>query len=267
MLRRKRTLGILAVVILVPVIGIAWWLLAPLFTSTTVEEEFPFAAKAIVPADMDQAQVEQVMSGLANVGESSNEDMPLPVDPRSELTKTLSARKADATDAVVKSLANAAVKSMPGTMTAPAKDEMTQKIAEAMKDALPEVIAKAEAQSASEPVRLKLGQFRDQDRFHRGTGTATIYSLADGTQLLRLTDLQVTNGPDLRVILTRSQNPEEAGQGTDPGHLELAKLKGNMGNHNYPISNDADVSTFNSVVVFCKPFRVIFSVASLKSAG
>ncbi|HAJ00667.1 MAG TPA: hypothetical protein DCL97_08335 [Dehalococcoidia bacterium] len=31
--------------------------------------------------------------------------------------------------------------------------------------------------------------------------------------------------------------------------------------------NDADVSTFNSVVVFCKPFRVIFSVASLESAG
>ena len=130
----------------------------------------------------------------------------------------------------MKSLADAAVKSTPGTMTAPAKDEMTQKIAEAMKDALPEVMAKAEAQPASEPVRLKSGQFRDQDRFHKGTGTATIYSLADGTQLLRLTDLQVTNGRDLRVILTRSQNPEEAGQVTGPGHLESAKLKGNMEN-------------------------------------
>jgi len=91
-------------------------------------------------------------------------------------------------------------------------------------------MANAEAQPASEPVRLKSGQFRDQDRFHRGTGTATIYSLADGTQLLRLTDLQVTNGPDLRVILTRSQNPEEAGQVTGPGHLESAKLKGNIEN-------------------------------------
>ena len=103
-----------------------------------------------------------------------------------------------------------------------------------MKDALPEVMAKAKAQPASEPVRLKSGQFRDQDRFHRGTGTATIYSLADGTQLLRLTDLQVTNGPDLRVILTRSQNPEDAGQGTGPGHLELAKLKGSMENTTTP---------------------------------
>jgi hypothetical protein len=114
--------------------------------------------------------------------------MPLPVDPRSELTKTLGARTADATDAVVKSLADAAVKSMLGTMTAPAKDERSQKIAEAMNDALPEVMGKAEAQPASEPGRLKSGQFRDQDRFHKGTGTVTIYSLTDGTQLLRLTD-------------------------------------------------------------------------------
>ena len=188
MIRRKRTLGVLPVVILVPVIVIPWWLLAPLFTNTTMGAEFPFASTGVVPPDMDRAQVEQVMSGIAKVDQSSNEDMPLPVDLRSELTKTLGARNADATDAVVKSLADAAVKSMPGTMTAPAKDEMTHKIAEAMKDALPEVMGKAEAQPASEPGRLKSGQFRDQDRFHKGTGTVTIYSLTDGTQLLRLTD-------------------------------------------------------------------------------
>ena len=64
MLLRKRNLGILAIIILIPVIGIAWWLLAPLFTSTTVEEEFPFAVTASVPPDMTRAQVEQVMSGI-----------------------------------------------------------------------------------------------------------------------------------------------------------------------------------------------------------
>ena len=73
------------------------------------------------------------------------------------------------------------MKSIPSTMTAPAKYERTQKIAEAMKDALPEVMAKAEAQPTSEPIRLKSGQFRDQDPFHKGTETATIYSLADCT--------------------------------------------------------------------------------------
>ena len=41
MLRRKRILGILAVVILVPVIGIAWWLLAPFSPTPRWKRSFP----------------------------------------------------------------------------------------------------------------------------------------------------------------------------------------------------------------------------------
>ena len=267
MLLRKRTLGILAIIILIPIIGIAWWLLAPLFTSTTVDEEFPFAVTASVPADMTRAQVEQVMSGIAMVNESTNEEMPAPADPATDLRKAMGAGDSDAMDSVVKTLAEAAVKSMPGAMTAPAKEEMTQTRAAAMKAAMPEAIAKIQPEASAEPVKLKSGQFRDQDRFHKGSGAATIYRLADGSRLLRLEDFQVTNGPDLRVILTRAQDPEQAGEVTSPGHLELSKLKGNMGNQNYPIPDDADVSSFNSVVIFCKPFKVIFSVAALEDAG
>lgn len=255
MLLRKRNLGILAIVILIPIIGIAWWLLAPLFTSTTVEEEFPFAASASVPPDMTRLQVEQVMSGIAKVDESASEAMPAPTDPATDLSKAM--------DSVVKTLAEAAVKSMPGTMTRPAKEEMTQTMAAAMKDAMAKTLPEAPAQ----PVKLKTGRFRDQDRFHKGSGGATIYRLADGSQLLRLEDFNVTNGPDLRVILTRAQDPEQAGEVTGPGHLELSKLKGNMGNQNYPVPDDADVSSFNSVVIFCKPFKVISSVAPLEAAG
>ena len=50
---------------------------------------------------------------------------------------------------------------------------------------------------------------------------------------------------------------------TAPGHFELAKLKGNIGNQNYVVPADADIASFQSVVIYCKPFRVIFSVASL----
>lgn len=266
MLLRKRNLGILAIVILIPIIGIAWWLLAPLFTSTTVEEEFPFAASASVPPDMTRLQVEQVMSGIAKVDESASEAMPAPTDPAKDLSKAMGAGDTEsmkAMDSVVKTLAEAAVKSMPGTMTRPAKEEMIQTMAAAMKDAMAKTLPEAPAQ----PVKLKTGRFRDQDRFHKGSGGATIYRLADGSQLLRLEDFNVTNGPDLRVILTRAQDPEQAGEVTGPGHLELSKLKGNMGNQNYPVPDDADVSSFNSVVIFCKPFKVIFSVAPLEAAG
>ena len=248
MLLRKRNLGILAIVILIPIIGIAWWLLAPLFTSTTVEEEFPFAASASVPPDMTRLQVEQVMSGIAKVDESASEAMPAPTDPATDLSKAMGAGDTE---------------SMPGTMTRPAKEEMTQTMAAAMKDAMAKTLPEAPAQ----PVKLKTGRFRDQDRFHKRSGGATIYRLADGSQLLRLEDFNVTNGPDLRVILTRAQDPEQVGEVTGPGHLELSKLKGNMGNQNYPVPDDADVSSFNSVVIFCKPFKVIFSVAPLEAAG
>ena len=267
MLLRKRTLGILAIIILIPIIGTAWWLLAPLFTSTTVEEELPFAVTASVPADMTRAQVEQVMSGIAMVDASANEEMPVPIDPATDLSKAMRAGDSDAMDGLVKTLAEAAVKSMPGTMTGPAREEMAQAMAAAMKDAMPEAMAKTQPEAPAKPAKLKSGQFRDQDRFHKGSGAATIYRLADGSQLLRLEDFQVTNGPDLRVILTRAQDPEQAGEVTGPGHLELSKLKGNMGNQNYPIPDDADVSSFNSVVIFCKPFKVIFSVAPLEAAG
>ena len=50
---------------------------------------------------------------------------------------------------------------------------------------------------------------------------------------------------------------------TAPGHVDPAKLKGNIGNQNYVVPADADISTFQSVVIYCKPFRVIFCVAPL----
>ena len=59
----------------------------------------------------------------------------------------------------------------------------------------------AVAQQAS-VVKLKTGNFRDADSFHRGSGQATIYRGPDGSRVLRLENLDVTNGPDLHVIIT-----------------------------------------------------------------
>ncbi len=45
------------------------------------------------------------------------------------------------------------------------------------------------------------GTFVDADGVHRGRGTATIYRGGTGRYTLRLTDFEVTNGPDLEVWL------------------------------------------------------------------
>jgi hypothetical protein len=111
---------------------------------------------------------------------------------------------------------------------------------------------------------LKKGVFRDADSFHQGSGDATLYNLQDGGRILRLEEFSVTNGPDLRVLLVKNGDPTKRDDVQD-GYIELGKLKGNMGNQNYEIPDDVDVSEYESVVIYCKPFHVIFSVASLSS--
>lgn len=114
---------------------------------------------------------------------------------------------------------------------------------------------------------LRTGAFRDGDSFHKGSGRATLYRLPDGTQLLRLEDFKVTNGPALYVLLARHPDPRERAHVKDPGFVDLGPLKGNIGPQNYPIPPDVDAAAHGSVVIYCKPFQVVFSVAPLKDRG
>ncbi len=142
-------------------------------------------------------------------------------------------------------------------------DDMTQEDVEAaLVDAAGEPDATIEEDMpTSAPVALSSGQFEDFDNSHKGSGTATIYEIEDGNYVLRLEDFEVTNGPDLRVYLV----PDEDPQGSDDiiGYVELGPLKGNIGDQNYEIPSGTDIGSYGSVVIYCSPFNVIFSVASL----
>ena len=113
------------------------------------------------------------------------------------------------------------------------------------------------------PEALRSGQFRDADSFHTGTGTATIWDLGNDERALRFEEFEVRNGPDLRVLLAVHPDPMGRSDVQDDGFVELAALKGNIGNQNYDIPPDVDLSMYNSVVIFCWPFQVVFSVAPL----
>ncbi len=118
----------------------------------------------------------------------------------------------------------------------------------------------------ADPVALLEGGFVDGDLFHRGDGTATVYDLGDGSRVLRFEDFEVTNGPDLRVLITPDPNPFDHDALAEAGYTELGRLKGNIGNQNYDIPPDVDTDSIGSVVIYCKPFAVIFSVAPLNAA-
>jgi hypothetical protein len=101
------------------------------------------------------------------------------------------------------------------------------------------------------------------DIIHVGGGQALVYQLADGSRVLRLQDFEVDNGPDLHVYLVPI-DPVPSSVGTEiPGSVDLGKLKGNIGDQNYEIPADLDLSQFQSVVIWCQPFRVPFTAAPL----
>ena len=131
-------------------------------------------------------------------------------------------------------------------------------------DAMPSAVM--ESTTAPQDLVKAAGNFRDADSFHKGSGNAVIYELGSGERILRLDEFMVTNGPDLRVLLAYAPNPEGRGDLDDAGYHELGKLKGNVGSQNYDIPDSVSLSDVESVVIYCKPFRVVFSVATLAKA-
>ena len=111
-----------------------------------------------------------------------------------------------------------------------------------------------------EPTALVMGSFIEIDPIHSAEGSATIYQLPDGSRVLRFEDFRSKNGPDLHVYLsTEAPTSTFAGLGADEVHL--GALKGNVGNQNYDVPADIDLSRYRSVVIYCVPFRVVFSTA------
>lgn len=122
-------------------------------------------------------------------------------------------------------------------------------------------VAMAEEMEEEERVTAVLtGTFTDADAAHKGSGTATIYQQSEEL-VLRLQDFSVTNGPDLHVLLSTSPNPAD-----DMGdYIDLGELKGNIGDQNYNIPAGTDLSQYQSIIIYCQPFHVVFSTALLGS--
>ena len=99
---------------------------------------------------------------------------------------------------------------------------------------------------------------------HDTAGTVTIYKLDNGDRVLRLTNFHTSNGPDVHIYLTSVENVHSNGDVISGKYLDLGTLKGNIGDQNYAIPQDVDLSAFHSVSVWCARFRVNFGAAQLK---
>lgn len=114
------------------------------------------------------------------------------------------------------------------------------------------------------PQVIAVGEFVDTDAIHKGSGRATVYELPEGQHVVRFENFRTTNGPALVVYLAKHTAPTNASDVTDNGFLKLGKLKGNVGNQNYPVPAGTNIAEFNSVVIWCELFGVLFSPAALQ---
>lgn len=113
-----------------------------------------------------------------------------------------------------------------------------------------------------EALRMRSGRMRGADELHKSSGRVRFYQTDYGDGLLRLEEFRVTNGPDLVVLLAEHPEPRSADD-IQAGHLLLGELKGNIGNQNYSIAGRDDLDAYQSAVIYCRLFHVVFATARL----
>jgi Electron transfer DM13 len=117
------------------------------------------------------------------------------------------------------------------------------------------------AQGSPSPQPLFSGQF--YSILHPTAGTATIYRMGDGGRVLRFTSFSTSNGPDVHVYMVASDDAKDAATVQHAGFIDLGVIKGNLGDQNYILGPDVDLSKYRAVSVWCKRFSVNFGAARL----
>jgi hypothetical protein len=203
---------------------VVWWLASPLFINDTIDEAFPFEVPSA--AEVSAMPAEERMA--------VETEFMAAVPNETEMEQLSPEDQARVQEMVLEAAA-------------------TVMIDKNMEEPMPEAPA--------EWTVVRQGSFVDADSFHRGSGTATIYHQGE-EQVLRFEEFTVTNGPDLHVILSKHPAPaSHSDVGED--YIDLGPLKGNQGNQNYEIPVGTDLSQYQSVVIYCVPFHVVFATATL----
>ena len=207
---------IVAIVVIIAGAG-AFYLVSPLFISTQINEPLP--------------------TGVLQ-SESYQKFISMNDDEKMQAAKKMSAQERDE------------------IMAAAAK--VNNRIDESMDQTL--LLQQQEPQNATsannKPNQLRTGSFIGVgDGIHNAEGIAKVIPLQDGSNILRLEDLKVTNGPDLYIYLATDKSASD--------FVNIGKLKANNGNQNYDIPAGTDLTKYDTVLIWCRPFSVLFGSAEL----
>ena len=101
---------------------------------------------------------------------------------------------------------------------------------------------------------------------HETRGVAAIYELPGGQKVLRFSEFETSNGPDVQVYLVAADDANDSETVTKAGFIHIGALKGNIGDQNYDLPSDVDLDKYKAVTVWCRRFGVNFGAAPLAPA-
>jgi hypothetical protein len=215
--KRSKIAVIVAAVVLIAGAG-AVYLVSPLFISTQVNEPLPTSA----------LQSEPYQRFI-----SMNEEEKM------QAAKQMSSQERDTIMAVSARVNNSIDDSMDQILLQQQRPQNT-----------------TSSVNSTTPNALRTGSFAGVgDGIHNAEGMAKVIPLQDRSNILRLEDLRVTNGPDLYVYLATDKSASD--------FVSLGKLKANNGNQNYNIPSEIDLTKYDTVIIWCRPFSVLFGSADL----
>ena len=105
---------------------------------------------------------------------------------------------------------------------------------------------------------LASGTFTSQA--HETTGMAKIVKVND-KNYIQLSNFKTSNGPDVHLYLVNGTDSSQDAVKKN-GFLDLGTLKGNIGDQNYEIPANTDLSKYQAVSIWCARFAVGFGGAN-----
>lgn len=214
-MNKRSKVAIIATIVAIIVGAGAFYLISPLFISTQVNEPLP-------------TSTEQSESYQRFISMSEDEKM--------QAARQMNAEERDG------------IMSSASQVNNSINEPMNQTLVQEEKQNIPN--------ATTTPNVLRTGSFVGVgDGIHNAEGIAKAIPLEDGSSILRLENLHVTNGPDLYVYLSPDKRASD--------FINVGKLKANNGNQNYEIPAGTDLSKYDTVLIWCRPFSVLFGSAEL----
>jgi len=121
------------------------------------------------------------------------------------------------------------------------------------------------------PINDSRTQILESGTFHSGThpteGTATIYRIENGSRVLRFTAFKTSNGPDVHIYMVAAEDAKDNASVQQAAFVDLGLIKGNIGDQNYTLGSDLDLTKYRTVSVWCKRFSKNFGAAPLTTTS